>query len=67
MEEKKEGMKLNKAVPPASNKSQQVKIQMRLGRAMAGVTVDERGFATVDAETAAYLVKINYAIVAEEN
>ena len=63
-EKKKENLP-NKAFVPAENKAQ-VRVQMRPGRAMTGVTVDKDGYATVSAEVAEYLVKINYAIVAEE-
>jgi len=62
MEEAKE----NKGMKPASNKAELVRIQMRQGRAMTGVSADANGFAFVDAKTAEHLVKINYAILAEE-
>lgn len=62
--------KENKVLKPASNKAElvnaSVKIQMRQGRAFEGVTTDANGFAFVDEQTAAHLVKINYAIMAEE-
>ena len=65
MEEKIKKDLPNKAFVPAENKAQ-VRVQMRPGRAMTGVTVDEDGYATVSAEVAEYLVKINYAVMAEE-
>lgn len=55
--------KKNKSYQPANNK--QVRIQMRPGRAMDGVSVDANRFAFVDFATAAHLVKINYAVMAE--
>ena len=61
MEEPKE----NKSKKPAENK-QLVKIRMRPGRAAEGVKTDKDGFALVDAKLAEHLVKINYAVVAEE-
>jgi hypothetical protein len=63
-EKKKEDLP-NKSFTPANNKNQ-VRIQMRPGRAFDGVVVDADGYATVDAQTAARLIEINYAILAEE-
>ena len=57
--------KKNKSFEPAANKAL-VKIKFRPGRAAEGVAVDEEGCAFVDEDTAAYLVKINYADKAEE-
>lgn len=59
--------KENKGLKPASNKAALVKIKMRQGRAVEGVKIDANGYAFVDEKTAAHLVKINYAIMAEEN
>jgi hypothetical protein len=63
-DKKKMEDKPNKAFYPASNK--QVRIKMRPGRAAEGVTVDEKGYATVDAQVAEYLIAIQYAELAEE-
>jgi hypothetical protein len=60
MQEPKE----NKKIEPKSNK--QVKIKFRPGRAAEGVVADANGYATVDAKLADYLVKIQYADMAEE-
>ncbi len=74
-DEKKMKDKPNKAFYPASNKTpppappqmeehnleRGVRIKMRPGRAAEGVTVDQNGYATVDAKLADHLVKINYA------
>jgi len=59
-----EEAKPNKKLEPAGNK--RVRIKMRPGRAAEGVTVDKDGYATVDARTAEWLVKIHYADLAEE-
>lgn len=63
-DEKKLDEKPNKAIFPKSNKS--LRIKMRAGRAAEGVTVDENGYATVDAKTAERLIAMNYATLAEE-
>lgn len=61
MEDKKE----DKSMKPVENKKL-VKIKMMKGRAVTGLSVDANGFALVSATEAARLVKINYAILAEE-
>ena len=63
-DEKRMDDKQNKAFYPGSNK--QVRIKMRQGRAAEGVTVDENGYATVDAVTAEHLIAEQYADLAEE-
>jgi hypothetical protein len=55
----------NKSMKPAENK--QVRIKLKPGRAAEGVVTDANGFAFVDAAKAEYLVKINYAEMAEEH
>jgi hypothetical protein len=55
----------NKAVQPAANKAAEkkmVRIKLRPGRAVTGVTVDAEGCAEVDEATAERLYKIGYAI-----
>lgn len=54
----------NKAVKPAANKAKEemVKVKIRPGRAVTGVTVDANGYALVDVKTAERLYKIGYAI-----
>lgn len=53
----------NKGLKPAANKAEEktVRIKLRPGRSVAGVTVDADGCAVVDAKLAAYLVSIGYA------
>lgn len=63
-DEKRMEDKTNKAFYPGSNK--QVRIKMRQGRAAEGVTVDENGYAIVDAQLAEYLIAQQYADLAEE-
>jgi len=54
----------NKAVAPKPNKAkaEMVKVKIRPGRAVTGITVDNDGYALVDAKTAERLYKIGYAI-----
>jgi hypothetical protein len=61
-----EGKKENKVFAPVSDKAELVRIKFRTGRAATGVEMDADGFAFVDAATAEYLIKINYADKAEE-
>lgn len=53
----------NKSLKPAANKAVETKVRIKLqpGRLVQGVTVDENNCAVVDAQTAAYLIKIGYA------
>jgi hypothetical protein len=62
-----EDAKKNKGYEPTSNKATLVRIKFKPGRAAEGVIADANGFAFVDAAKAEYLVKINYAEMAEEH
>lgn len=61
----KDGSELeNKGLQPKANKAEEkkVRIKIRPGRSVTGVTVDKDGYALVDAKTADYLYQIGYAI-----
>ena len=53
----------NKGMKPPENKSAggKVRIKLRPGRAMTGVTADANGVAEVDAKTAEHLIQTGYA------
>jgi hypothetical protein len=59
-DEKKKPEMPNKVFRPAEDKKLRIKI--RPGRSVTGVTVDAEGYALVDAKTADYLYKIGYAV-----
>ena len=53
----------NKGAKPAENKSAggKVRIKLRPGRAMTGVTADANGVAEVDAKISEHLIQTGYA------
>lgn len=54
----------NKGLKPPANKVEEkkVRIKIRPGRSVTGVTVDKEGYALVDPKTAEHLFQIGYAI-----